>query len=64
LNVQRPRRLSVQFFLDFSVPSGSLLEIRAKRMKEQNLFWLSGCLAGLGLNSSLAGLGLGGGLAN
>ncbi len=38
LNVQRPRRLSVQFFLNFSAPRGSLLEIRAKRMKKQNFF--------------------------
>ena len=54
LNVQRPRRLSVQFFLDFPAPCGSLLEIRAKRMKEQNFFRLSGSLARLGLSGSPA----------
>ena len=38
LNVQGPGRLSVQFFLNFSAPCGSLLEIRAIRMKQENFF--------------------------
>ena len=54
LNVQRPRRLSVQFSLDFPAPCGSLLEIRAERMKNQNSFWLSGSIAGLGLSGCAA----------
>ena len=54
LNVQGPRRLSVQFFLNFSAPCGSLLEIRAERMKEQNFFRLSGSLGRLGLSGSPA----------
>ena len=54
LNVQRPRRLSVQFIADFPAPCGPRLEIRAKRMKEQDFFRLSGSLARLGLSGSLA----------
>ena len=38
LNVQRPRRLSDQFVVDLPAPYGPLLEIRAKRIKEQDLF--------------------------
>ena len=54
LNVQRPRRLFVQFSLNFPAPCGTLLEIRAERMKQQNLFRLSGSLASLGLRGSRA----------
>jgi hypothetical protein len=51
LNVQRPRRLFVQFIADLPAPGGPRLEIRAKRMQEQNFFRLSGSLARLGLSS-------------
>ena len=44
LNVQRPGRQSVQFFLELSAPRGALLEIRAERMKEQNFFRLTGSI--------------------
>ena len=54
LNVQRPRRLPDQFSPNFRAPCGERLEIRAKRMKEQDFFWLSGSLARLGLSSGLA----------
>jgi hypothetical protein len=54
LNIKWPVRLSVQFITDLSAPCSPLLEIRTKRMKEQNSFRLSGSLARLRLSGSLA----------
>ena len=45
LNVQRPRRLSVQFTADLPAPCGPRLEFRTKLMQEQDFFRLSGSLA-------------------
>ena len=53
-DVQWPRRLSVQCFLDFSAPCGTLLEIRAERMKEQKCFRLTASAASVGLSGGRA----------
>jgi hypothetical protein len=45
----RPRRLSDQFFADFPAPCAPRVEIPAKRLKEQNVFRLSGSRARLRL---------------
>jgi hypothetical protein len=54
VNVEWPRRLSVQFMADFSAPCHPRLEILAIRMNDQNSFRLSGSLARLRLGGSPA----------
>ena len=54
LNVQRPRRLSVQFVADVPAPCGPLLEVLAIRIKEHDCFRLSGRPARLRLSGSPA----------
>src|SRR5918994_7562102 len=50
LNVQWPRRLSVQFTADGRTPCGPSLEVLAIRIQDHDSFRLSGRLAGLRLS--------------